>query len=97
MPIAARSSAGRSSVVGEVLNSRRFRLFSIVRKEKTLTVENKEKFDDNFQVPINNPIGAGLRGGFQRPRFRGDAPRWLTLLVFTFLLGALIACLLLSL
>lgn len=52
--------------------------------------------EEDDQKPINNPIGAGLEVGFQRPRFRRDAPRWFTLLVFAVLIGVLVACLLLK-
>jgi hypothetical protein len=42
------------------------------------------------QDPINNPLGAGLGGGFRRPSFRRDAPRWVTFLVFAFFLGMIL-------
>ena len=56
-------------------------------------MKNSER---DHQDPINNPYAAGLEAGFHRPRFRRNAPRWFTLLVFASFLGMLIACLFLS-
>jgi hypothetical protein len=43
------------------------------------------------QDPINNSHYAGLFMGLHRPRFRRDAPRWFTLLVFAGFLGMIFA------
>jgi hypothetical protein len=48
------------------------------------------------QDPINTPYVVGLEMGFHRPRILRDAPRWFVLLMFAFVLGTLVACLLLS-
>lgn len=43
--------------------------------------------------PINNSIVEGLYRGFRRPRFRHDAPRWFTILVFGFFVALILALL----
>jgi hypothetical protein len=47
--------------------------------------------EDDFQVPINNPPRIAIEPGFLRPRFRGDAPRWFTALIFALFLGTILA------
>jgi hypothetical protein len=50
--------------------------------------------EKDHQVPLNNPIGAGLEFGFRRRGFRLDSPRWITLMAFALFVGTLIAVLL---